>query len=257
MNRRKLLELLGWAVGTVVTSPAMADLDTDEQERLARAVVSPSRVDEQVIDHLDAVLQYCKRQNDTLGPRAVLDTVLAQRNLVSDLLVGCPATLRPRLLSLYSNMSSSAGFYFFDLNEFDRAWHYGDQARAAAHAANNAELGVHALASMSYFASWRGKTHTGIDIIAAARNLFSETEDPLLEVCVAQRAAIAYAIDGQHVACMAELERAQNGLAASAEQSSAESPRTSTTKDFSRARKANSCYGSASRRRRPLVRLSG
>jgi hypothetical protein len=77
---------------------------------------------------------------------------------------------------------------------------------------------------MSYFASWQGKTHTGIDLIAAARSLISETEDTLLEVCVAQWATIAYAIDGQYTACMAELERAQNGLAASVQQLSAESP---------------------------------
>jgi hypothetical protein len=107
MNRRELLQLLGWVVTAVSASPVVSDLDAEEQERLARAIVSPSRVDEKVIDHLDAILQYCKRQNDTWGPRAVLDTVLAQRNLARDLTAGCPAALRPRLLSLYSNMSGS------------------------------------------------------------------------------------------------------------------------------------------------------
>lgn len=224
MNRRELLQLLGWAVTAVSVSPVVCGLDTEERERLARAIVSPSRVDEKVINHLDAILQYCKRQADTLGPRAALDTVLAQRNLVGDLLSDCPAMLRPRLLSLYSNMSSSVGFHYFDLNDFDRAWRYGDQARAAAHDAHNAELGIHALVSMSYFASWQRKTHTGIDLISAARSLINESEDPLLAVCVAQRAAIAYAIDGQHSACMAELERAQHGIAASVGHASAESP---------------------------------
>lgn len=222
--RRELLQLLGWAMTTATVSSVVAGLDTEERERLARAIVSPSQVDGQVINHLDAILLHCKRQDDTLGPRAVLDTVLAQRNLVRDLLAGCPATLRPRLLSLYSNMSSSVGFYFFDLNEFDRAWRYGDQARMAAHDANNAELGIHALGHMSYFASWQGKTHTGMDLVAAARSLLSKTEDPLLGVCVAQRAATVYAIDGQYTACMAEFERAQNGLATSTGQVSAESP---------------------------------
>ncbi|MGQ0777239.1 MAG: hypothetical protein ACT4NY_22955 [Pseudonocardiales bacterium] len=121
MNRRELFELLGWATGTVAISPVVRALDTDELERLARAIASPSRVDERVIDHLDAVLRHCKRQEDALGPRAVLNTVLAQQHLVSDLLAECPASFKARLLSVYSDMSSSIRFYFFNLNDFDSA----------------------------------------------------------------------------------------------------------------------------------------
>lgn len=98
MNRRELLQLLGWAVGTVATSPAASKLDTDEQERLARAVVSPNRVDDQVIDHVEAMFRHCQRQEDALGSRAVLPTVLGQRDLVRALLAECPVHLRPRLL---------------------------------------------------------------------------------------------------------------------------------------------------------------
>lgn len=111
MNRRKLLQLFGWAATSVAASPAMSGLDDEEQERLARAIITPSRVDERVIDHIDTMLQHCQRQEDALGPRAVLQTVLAQRQMVRALLDGCPVALRSHLLSVYSSISSSAGFY--------------------------------------------------------------------------------------------------------------------------------------------------
>ncbi|MGH3873647.1 MAG: helix-turn-helix transcriptional regulator [Pseudonocardiaceae bacterium] len=212
MNRRELLQLLGWAVA-VTASPVVNSLDIEEQERLARAIVSPSRVDEQVIDHLHTMLQDCKRQDDALGSRAVLNTALAQRDLVRGLLAECPDGLRSRLLSVYSDMSTSIGYYFFDLNDFDNSWYYCDRARVAAHDAGNAELGVYSLCEMSDHSSWQGKALAAIDLAAAAQCLADKTEDSLMRVCAALRAASAYAVDGQYQACLVEIERAQDGLA--------------------------------------------
>jgi len=214
MKRRGLLHLLGWATSAVTASPVVAGLDTDEQERLARAIISPSRVDERVINHLKAILQHCKQQEDALGSRAVLPTVLGQRNLVHDLLRECPTSLRPSLLSVYSDMSTSIGYCFFDgLNDPTSAAHYWDQARAAAQDAGNTELSIYALGEISHAAYWQGKVHTAIDTVAAARNLLSKTDDPLMQVYVANTAAQAYAIDGQYEASMTECEKAQDGLA--------------------------------------------
>lgn len=223
MNRRGLLQLLGWLGTATTVSPMVAGLDTEEQERLARAVVSPRRVDEQVIDHIDAMHRHCKRQEDALGSRAVLPMALGQHSLIGDLLSECPSNLRPRLLSVYSDVSSSVGFYFLELNDFDSAWRYYGRARATAHDAGNTELGTYALCEMSYAASWHGKAHTGIDLAAAAQSLACKTDDALLRVAAADKAARAYATAGQYVACMVECERAQNGLA-SAGPVSAESP---------------------------------
>ncbi|MGH3915828.1 MAG: helix-turn-helix domain-containing protein [Pseudonocardiaceae bacterium] len=223
MNRRGLFELLGWATGVVVTSPVMDILNTDEQERLVRAIASPVRVDQQVIDHLQAMLRFCKRQEDERGSRSVLNTVLAQRHLVSDLLTDCPAILRPQLFSLHSDMSNSIGFYFLELNDFGNAWHYYEKARGTAHDAGNIELGINALCGMSYTASWQGKAHTGIDLAAAAQSLAGKTDDALLRVSVADKVARAYATDGQYAACIAECELAEDILL-SAGPVSAESP---------------------------------
>jgi hypothetical protein len=77
---------------------------------------------------------------------------------------------------------------------------------------------------MSYFASWQGKAHAGIDFAAAAQSLVCQTDDTLLRVCAAERAATAHAIDGQYTACMREFDRAQAGLESSAGQASPASP---------------------------------
>jgi hypothetical protein len=141
-----------------------------------------------------------------------LQTVLAQRQLVDALLAECPISLHPRLLSVYSSMSSSAGFYCFDLDDIDSAMRYCDQGRAAAQEARNTELAIYALCNMSYFASWQGKAHAGIDFATAAQNLAGKTDDMLLQVCAAERAGTAYAIDGQHKECMDEFDKAQVGI---------------------------------------------
>ncbi|MGH3941566.1 MAG: helix-turn-helix domain-containing protein [Pseudonocardiaceae bacterium] len=218
MNRRELFELFGWATAIIAALPAIIDLGEEEQERLARAIVTPNRVDAQVIDHLAAILHYCKQQDDVLGPRAVLHTVLTQRWITRHLLPQCPAELHPRLLSLYSSMSSSVGDYSFDLNDLDSARYYYDQARAAAHEARNTEFSVYALCSMSYTASigyavyGQGKAHVGIDLAAAAQKLAIQTDDPLLRVCAAERAGTAHAVSGQYKLCLTEFDRAREGL---------------------------------------------
>lgn len=211
VERREHLRLLGW-VATAVATSQIVSLDSEEQERLDKAVAAPCRVDAQVIGHIETMLRHCQQQEDALGPHAVLHTILAQRNLVRSLLDECPPELRPRLLSVYSNMSSAAGYEFFDLDDPISAVRCCEQARAAAQEARNTELAIYALCNMSYFASWQGKAHAGIDFAAAAQSLANKTDDRLLQVYAAERAASAYAVDGQHKESMTEFDQARNGL---------------------------------------------
>ncbi len=223
VERREHLRLLGWMAAAVAASPILR-LNSDEQERLSKVIAVPSRVDEKSIDSIEAILQDCKRQDDILGPHAVLQTVLDQRQLVRSFLDDCPSELRPRLLSVYSSMSSSIGTYFFDLDDPASAMYYCDQARAAAQDAHNTELAIYALCEMSYFASWQGKAHAGIDFAAAAQSLAGKTDDVLLKACAAERAGTAYAIDSQYKECMIEFDQALAGFALPADQRFPESP---------------------------------
>ncbi|MCA1605367.1 MAG: hypothetical protein LC775_07835, partial [Acidobacteria bacterium] len=217
------MRLLG-LVSTTVAASHITSLDGDEQERVSKVMAAPGRIDEQTIAHLETMLQHCKRQEDLLGPQAVLHTAIAQRDLVDSLLDECSDELRPRLLSVYSSMSSSIGTYFFELEDPASAIHYCDQARAAAQEARNTEMSIYALCLMSHFAAKQGKAHAAIDYAAAAQNLGTKTDDHLLQACTAVEFGIAYAVDGQHKASMTELGRALTGVTLPAGQRPSESP---------------------------------
>lgn len=215
MKRRDVLRALGWAA-----TPALVghSLDPDEQARVAAVLGNPGRVDEQIIEHIEAVLWHCRMQEAALGPRAVLDTVLAQRNLARSLLPDCPAALRPRLLPVLSGASRHAGWLSFDLKDFGGAGYYYEDARARAHEAHDLELGAFVLCEMSYLATWRGQPRTGIDHAVAAGQWAGHTGDMRLRANAADMTAHAYAADGQRDACLAALDDAHTSLAAASEQ---------------------------------------
>ncbi len=210
MDRRELLRLVGWAT----TTAAGALINLDEWDRLVRSIDAPHRVDAQTIDSLSAFLWHCKHQEDALGPAMVVDTVLAQHGIVRRLLSECPAPLRPRLLSLHSDMAAAIGGHLVDLDHHDRAQPYFRDARIAGHEAGNRVCAAYALSCASHAAYLRGETCTAVDTAAAARNLAARTDDALVKVLADQRAAGAHALDGQHAACLAAYARAREGLAA-------------------------------------------
>lgn len=153
-------------------------------------------------------------QEAALGPHAVLDTVLAQRNLARELLPDCPAELRPRLLSVLSGASRHAGWLAFDLNDFSGAGYYYEDARAQAHEAQDIKLGAFVLCEMSYLATWQGQPRIGIDHAVAAGQWANRTDDMRLRASCADLAARAYAADGQRDACLAALDASHTALAA-------------------------------------------
>jgi hypothetical protein len=215
MKRRKLLRTLSWAAAAASTYYA---IDVEEQLRVASVLSKPSRVDAQTIEHIETVLWRCQRQDDALGPQAALDTVLAQRNLARVLVRDCSASLRPRMLSVLSNASRHAGWLSFDLNDFDSARYYYEDARALAHEAENIELGAFVLCNMSHLATWQRQPRIGIDHAVAASEWAKRTDDVSLQAYAADVAARAYAADGQAEKCLAALDAARNGAAKASDQ---------------------------------------
>jgi tetratricopeptide (TPR) repeat protein len=205
MDRRDVLRLLGWAATAASAFPALND---DEQQRLAAVISTPSRVDAQTIEHIEAVLWRCRQQDYALGPQAALDTVLAQRNLARVLVTECPDSLRPRMLSALSEASRQAGWLSFDLKQFDNAGYYYEDARARAHEAQNVGLGAFVLCQMSQLATWQNKPRIGIDHAVAAEQWAHRSGDIRLHAFVTDVTARAYAADGQRAACLTALEAA-------------------------------------------------
>jgi hypothetical protein len=213
MDRRDFLGALGWAATAAAVASPVDGLDADELVRLDRVVAGVHHLDVDAIAHIEAVLSAARRLDDALGPQAALDTVLAQRSVARLLLAGCSQRLLPQLLSTYSNLSSTAGWLYFDLNDFRSAWHHYQAARDAAHQVGDSDLSVYALSGMSRVAEWRGKRPLAVDLTAAAQRLTAQTGDIRLRAYVEGRSALVYAADRQADACLRALDRAEEHLA--------------------------------------------
>ncbi|MGH3586952.1 MAG: hypothetical protein ACRDQ0_11570, partial [Pseudonocardia sp.] len=222
MDRRDVLRVLGWAATSASVFPA---LDDDEQQRLAAVISTPSRVDAQTIEHIEAVLWRCRQQDYALGPQSALDTVLAQRNLARVLVAGCPDSLRPRMLSALSEASRQAGWLSFDLKHFDNAEYYYEDARAWSHEAHNVGLGAFVLCEMSHLATEQGRPRIGIDHAVAAGQWAYQTDDMRLRAYAADVVARAYAADGQRDACLTALDTAHNAMTATGDQIASSGPK--------------------------------
>jgi transcriptional regulator with XRE-family HTH domain len=200
-------------LGSVLAAVGLSGLDLDEHTRLARAVVSPSRVDARVVNGLAATLAHCKRLEDQLGPSEVMDTVTAQHRLVRHLLdSGCPDRFRQPLSVVDSNIACAIGGYLIDMGNHSRAQQYFQHARKAGHDARHPACAAYAAANTSFAAFLNGDTPTALDTAAAARSLAARTPDLQLKALAEQMAAAAYALDGQYDLCMAASARAHHLL---------------------------------------------
>jgi hypothetical protein len=154
----------------------------------------------------------------------VLDTVIAQHQLVRSLLAGCPERFRTPLLIVDSNMAATLGGYLFDMGHPDIAKRHFDAARRAAHDAHHRAYAAYAAASTSAVARLTGDTPTALDAAAAARSLAARTNDHRLKAYAEQIAAGAYAMDDQYDACVAAFARAHEFLVSATSPASLDSP---------------------------------
>lgn len=163
MRRRDILAILGAAATAACASPLLDRLSPDEVQRVTAAAAGTARADAAVVSHVEAVLEHCMRQEDTLGPQVVLDTVLAQQRLVATLLAGTGGGLHDRLLALLANICRFTGWVLYNLNDFAGAGYYYGQARAAAHEADDDAMCAMVLANWSQLATWAGDPRLGVE----------------------------------------------------------------------------------------------
>ncbi|TYB57559.1 hypothetical protein [Microbispora triticiradicis] len=164
MKRRDLLGVIAAAAAAASASPLLAHLDESELERLALTARSRSRVDTAAVDHVEAILHHVMRQEDSLGPQAVMETVLAQQSLVRRLLQASAAPgLHRRLMTLFADISRFMGWLHFNAGDFAGADHYYGQALRAAHEADDDLMSSYILAQRSHLATWTGDPRQGVE----------------------------------------------------------------------------------------------
>lgn len=194
MNRRDLLALIAAAAAAAHASPLVGHLDQDALERLARAAHNPARVDEATVEHVRAIMHHAIRQEDVLGPQAVLETVLAQHGLVRRLLNGNrDPRLQQRLLAQFADVSRFIGWLLFNAGDFGGAEHYYAQARRAAHDADDDLLTSYTLAQWSHLATWTGDPRLGVEHALGALAWAQRADSPILTAYAHDVGARAYA----------------------------------------------------------------
>lgn len=222
MRRRDILAILGAAATAAGASPLLDRLDSDAVRRVAGAAAGTRRADPAVAAHVQAVLDHCMRQEDTLGPQVVLDAVLAQQRLVTTLLPGTSGALRARLLSLLANICRFTGWVLFNLNDYPGAGYYYGQARAAAHEADDDAMCSMVLANWSQLATWAGDPRLGVEHALGAVAWGQRAGSQLLVSYGCDVGARAYAAvvrrsgrgerRADHAHAMTSLEQAGQGL---------------------------------------------
>lgn len=219
MNRRDLLQLFGLTATTAFAFSWLDGLDSDEQERVAAAIIKPERVDAQVITHIESVLIDAHLSNDKLGPRAALSTVLAQQKILQAMTAGCPDELRPRLLSVLGHSLRSAGWISFNSGDLPATRRYYEQARVVAHDAQDLELATMVLANLSHAAESSRKPAMSIDYAVAAQTWAERARNPCLSAFASDIGACAFAAMGDYNATMRQLDSTQTYLPECPEQS--------------------------------------
>jgi len=193
LDRRELLLKISTALTVAAAAPFLDIADADERDRVAAVLDDPRRLDLTTITHTERMLQYYRRQGDVLGPQIALQTAMAQRQVIADFAANAPETLRSRVLTVYAELSQMVGWQLYNLGDYRAAQYYYDDARTAAHDAENTELVTYILCTMSQLATWQNKPRVGIDHAIAAQVWAAQTDSPAARGYAADVAARAFA----------------------------------------------------------------
>jgi tetratricopeptide (TPR) repeat protein len=211
VSRRELLPKLSAAIALAAAAPLLDD--PDEQERVVRVLQDPSVFDESTLRYCIGMVSALARQGNVLGPQLTLWSVLGHQDVARGLALSAPSERRQHAISVYAELTQLAGWLCFNLGDYRSAQCYYDEARSAAHDAQNIELVTLALCDMSYLATCQGKARVGMDHAIVAQSWAAQTGNSRTQAYAADRAALALAADQQADACHRALDTAREAVA--------------------------------------------
>jgi hypothetical protein len=213
-SRRDLLSKLSAACAVAAVAPLFEVLNPEERERLERALQHPESFDLAALQYCERVIPSLRRQDHALGPQLTLHSTIGHRQMAQRLAQAAPAKFRQRAVSAYAELTQLGGWLSFNMGDYPSAQHYYDDARGAAHDAQNVELVTYTLCHMSQLATWQGKPRVGIDYAVAATDRAEQAHSPLARAYAADVAVRAYAADNQPDKCRETLDQEYTALQA-------------------------------------------
>jgi hypothetical protein len=207
INRRSLLTKISIAVTAAAAAPLFDMFDSDDLGKVTAFAQDPSRFSEPTLRYCEEMATNLRRQGDALGPELTLQSAMGHRHLAHELARTAPAAYRSRAISAYAELTQIIGWFSFNMRDYHSAQHYYDDARNAAHDAENVELVTYVLCMMSHLATWRGKPRVGIDHAVAAMAWAEQSGTSRARAYAADVAVRAYLADGQNSLSRAALDR--------------------------------------------------
>ncbi len=214
VSRRELLSKLSAACTAAAVAPLFDVLNPDEHERLMRVMQGPEKFDLSTLHYCERIIINLRQQGDVLGPQLTLHSAIGHRQIVQQLAQSAPETFQQRTVSAYAELTQLVGWLCFNMGDYHSAQHYYDDARSAAHKAQNIELVTYILCTMSQLATWQGEPRVGIDHALAAAGWADQAHSPLARAYAADVAVQAYSADNQPDKCRETLDREYAALQA-------------------------------------------
>jgi tetratricopeptide (TPR) repeat protein len=205
--RRDMIAKLSAACTAAAAAPLFDIIDTDEINRVAHFIQDPSNFDEPALRYCEEMVLNLRRQGNVLGPALTMQSAMGHRHLAHRLARVAPTGFQQRAKTAYADLTSLIGWLWFNLGDYRSAQHYYDEARDAAHDAENVELVSYILCTMSQLATWQGKPRVGIDHAAAAAVWAEQTGSPKARAYAADVAVEAYLADNQRDKSRVTLDR--------------------------------------------------
>ena len=197
VSRRELMYKLSAVFAAAATGPLFSVLDPDEQQHVTRMAQDPSGFDEPTLRYCEGMVLHLAQQDNVLGPQLTLHSTMGYRQLAEQLAKAAPDRFQQRAISAYADVTALLGWLCFNMGDYQGTQYYYEEARSAAHDAQNVELVTYILCAMSQSATSQGKPRVGIDHAVAAAVWAQQTNSPLAQGYVAEVAVKAYAADNQ------------------------------------------------------------
>jgi hypothetical protein len=197
MNRRELMHRLSALFPATATGPLFNVLDPDEQQHVMGVIHDPSDFDEPTLRYCEGMVNKLRQQDNVLGPQLTLHSTMGHRQLAQQLAKATPAAFQQRAISIYAQLTQLMGWLCFNMDGYHGAWRYYDEARSAAHDAQNVELVTYILCTMSQLATWQGKPRVGIDHAVAAAVWAEQAHSSLARAYATDVLVQAYAADNR------------------------------------------------------------
>ncbi|MGH3775886.1 MAG: hypothetical protein ACRDRR_09135 [Pseudonocardiaceae bacterium] len=217
VSRRGLLAKLSMAFTAAAVAPLFDVLNPDEHEQVTRVMQHPENFDLPALRYCERMITNLRQQGDVLGPQLTLQSTIGHRQMVQRLAQAAPVEFQQRAVSAYAELTQLVGWLCFNMGDYPSAQHYYDDARSAAHDAQNVELVTYILCTMSHLATWQGKPRVGIDHAVAAAVWADQAHSSLARAYAADVAVRAYVADNQPDKCRETLDQEYAALQAARE----------------------------------------